>query len=172
MCPRCHGIQGPATRTAARVCGGFIRKMRHCGEPHPFALNADQVKGPLWEPDQSPVLWAGFHSILKPHLTSPQDNMMLAIPSCVTYTWKPFISKPPSTPLGGSFRRSYCCCAAKSRLQKPRGSCVVVEGIEIFDISGSVLERLGRADYMHLENTKGGGDESGRNEAEGHRPFQ
>jgi hypothetical protein len=48
MYPRCHGIQGPATRTAARVCGGFIRKIRHCGEPHPLALNADEEKGPLW----------------------------------------------------------------------------------------------------------------------------
>jgi hypothetical protein len=29
----------PATRTAATVCGSFIRKIRHGVEPHPFALN-------------------------------------------------------------------------------------------------------------------------------------
>jgi hypothetical protein len=48
MYPRCHGIQGPATRTAAKVCAGFIQKMRHFGEPYPFALKGDQVKDPQW----------------------------------------------------------------------------------------------------------------------------
>jgi hypothetical protein len=32
----------PATRTAATVCGSYIRKMRHYGEPHPFAQNGEQ----------------------------------------------------------------------------------------------------------------------------------
>ena len=36
----------PATRTAATVCGSFIRKMRHSGEPHPFALNGEHVQDP------------------------------------------------------------------------------------------------------------------------------
>jgi hypothetical protein len=33
-----------ATRTAANDCGGLIRKMRHCEEPQPFALNEDRTK--------------------------------------------------------------------------------------------------------------------------------
>ena len=46
----------PATRTAAMVCGSLIRKMRHYGEPHPFALNGEQVNDPLRGVSQSPVL--------------------------------------------------------------------------------------------------------------------
>jgi hypothetical protein len=36
-----HGMY-PETRTAVTVCGSFIRKMRHYGEPHPFALNGER----------------------------------------------------------------------------------------------------------------------------------
>jgi hypothetical protein len=35
----------PSTRTAAKVCGRFIRKMRHYGEPHPFALKPHPMDG-------------------------------------------------------------------------------------------------------------------------------
>jgi len=50
----------PATRTAATVCGSFIRKIRHYGEPHPFAPTGEQVNNPLRALSQSPVLWMGI----------------------------------------------------------------------------------------------------------------
>jgi hypothetical protein len=37
----------PATRTAAAVRSSFIRKIRHYGEPHPFALNGEWEMDPL-----------------------------------------------------------------------------------------------------------------------------
>jgi hypothetical protein len=32
----------PATRTATTNCRSFIRKIRHSGEPHPFALEIEK----------------------------------------------------------------------------------------------------------------------------------
>jgi len=50
----------PATRTAATVCGSFIRKIRHYGKPYPFAPTGEQVNNPLRGLSQSPVLWMGI----------------------------------------------------------------------------------------------------------------
>jgi hypothetical protein len=49
----------PRDSDCARVCVDFIRKVRHCGEPHPFALNGDQAKGPLWGQVKAPSYGRG-----------------------------------------------------------------------------------------------------------------
>jgi hypothetical protein len=64
----------PATRTAKRVCGEFIRKMRHCGEPYPFALKRRSGKRPPMGADQSPVLWAGLFTKAKYEQAFPTES--------------------------------------------------------------------------------------------------
>jgi hypothetical protein len=59
-------LHAASTRAIEAVlAAGRRSRDSDCSKPHPFALNGDQVKGPQWGPDQSPVLWTGMLYVLK-----------------------------------------------------------------------------------------------------------